>query len=115
LISSSDNSKQVTQYQLITKNDILDWVIQLLEGMDGEWGRMDALIQEAMEKNFELPKALPELAEACEGLSTQHNEIYDAIYLGVEKMERAQFEKNSDMVIQSQVFVANVQTAFAVM
>jgi hypothetical protein len=33
----------------------------------------------------------------------------------VEKMERAQFEKNSDIVIQSQVFAANVQTAFAVM
>jgi hypothetical protein len=30
-------------------------------------------------------------------------------------MERAQFEKNSDIVIQSQVFAANVQTAFAVM
>jgi hypothetical protein len=115
LILSTDKDKQVTQYQPITKNDIPDWVIQLLEGIDGELGRMDALIQEAREKNFEIRTALPELAQAYEGLITRQNEIYDAIYLGVEKMERAQFEKNSDIVIQSQVFAANVQTAFAVM
>jgi hypothetical protein len=55
------------------------------------------------------------LAQAYEGLIIRQNEIYDAICLGVEKMERAQFSKHSDIVIQSQVFAANVQAAFAVM
>jgi hypothetical protein len=114
-ILHTDKDKQVTQYKPITKNDIPDWVIQLLEGIDGELGRMDALIQEAREKNCEIRTTLPEVAQAYEGLITWQNEIYEAIHLGVEKMERAQFEKNSDIVIQSQVFVANIQTAFAVM
>ena len=33
----------------------------------------------------------------------------------MEKINRAQFEKHSDIVIQSQVFAANIQTAFVVM
>jgi hypothetical protein len=32
-----------------------DWVIQLLERINGELGQMDALIQDAREKNFEIP------------------------------------------------------------
>ena len=76
---------------------------------------MDALIEEAREKKFEIQMALPELAQAYKGLITWQNEIYDAISLGVEKMERVQFKKHSDIIIQSQVFVANVLTAFAVM
>jgi hypothetical protein len=76
---------------------------------------MDALIQESSEKKFEIGTALPELAQAYDGLITRQNEIYDAIHLGVEKMERAHFEKNSDIVIQSQVFAAHIQTAFAFM
>jgi hypothetical protein len=55
------------------------------------------------------------LAKAYEGLIIRQNEIYDAVHLGVEKMARAQFEKHSDIVIQSQVFAANVQAAFVVM
>jgi hypothetical protein len=47
-----------------------------------------------------------------EGLIMRQNEIYEAVYLGVEKIQRAQFEKHSNFVIQSQVFVANVQVAF---
>jgi len=52
LILSSDKDKQVTQYQPITRKDIPDWVIELLDGINGELGRMDALIQEAREKKF---------------------------------------------------------------
>ncbi|KAF8541860.1 hypothetical protein BDD12DRAFT_877685 [Trichophaea hybrida] len=115
LILSSDKDKQVTQYQPITKNDIPDWVIQLLDGINGELGRIDAFIQEAKEKNFEIRSALPELAQAYEGLINRQNEIYDPICQGVEKMERAQFAKHSDIVVQSQVFAANIQAAFAVM
>src|ERR1700687_3765102 len=109
VILSSDKDKQVTQYQPITRKDIPDWVIQLLDGINGELGRMDALIQEAKEKNFEIQTALPEFAQAYEGLIIRQNEIYDAMSLGVEKMERAQFANHSDIVIQSQVFAANVQ------
>ena len=90
LILSSDKDKQVTQYQPITRKDIPDWVSELLDGINGELGRMDALIQEASGKNIEIQTALPGLAQAYEGLITRQNEIYDAVYLGVEKMERAQ-------------------------
>jgi hypothetical protein len=115
LILSSDKDKQVSRHQPITKKDIPDWVIRLLDGINGELGRMDALIQEARQRNFEIQTALPELAQAYEGLINRQNEIYDAVCQGVEKMERAQFEKHSDIVIQSQVFAANVQAAFVVM
>jgi hypothetical protein len=53
-------------------------------------------------ENFKIQMALPELALAYEGLITKQNEIYDAVYLGVEMMERAQFEKQSDIIIQCQ-------------
>ena len=115
LILSSNKDKQVTQYQPITRKDIPDWVIELLDGINGELGQMDALIQEAREKNFEIQTALPGLAKAYESLIIRQNEIYDAICQGVEQMERAQLEKHSDIVIQSQVFAANVQAAFVVM
>jgi hypothetical protein len=36
LILSSDKEKQVTQYQPITRKDIPDWVIELLDGINGE-------------------------------------------------------------------------------
>jgi hypothetical protein len=55
------------------------------------------------------------LAEAYEGLIIRQNEIYDAVYLGVEKMEWAPFGKHSDIVIQFPVFAVNVQAAFVVM
>jgi hypothetical protein len=76
---------------------------------------MDTLIQEARKKNFEIQTVLPELAQAYTGLIIRQNDMYDAICLEMEKMERAQFEMNSKTVIQYQVFVANVPTAFAVM
>jgi hypothetical protein len=75
---------------------------------------MNALIQEAREKNFEIQTAIPELAHAYQRLITRQIKIYDTIYLAVEQMERAQFERNSDIVIQCKVFAANVQTAFVV-
>ena len=66
--------------------------------------RDNALIPSRRQKkeNFEIQTALPELALAYEGLITKQNEIYDAVCLGVEKIERAQFEKHSDIIIQSQ-------------
>ena len=76
---------------------------------------MDALIQEARQKNFEIQMALPDLAIAYEGLIGRQNEIYDAICQGVEKIERAQFGKYSNIVIQSQVFVANIQATLVLM
>ena len=91
LVLSTDKDKQVMPYQPITKNNIPDCVIHLLNGIDGELERMDTLIQEAREKKFEIQTALPELAQAYKGLIARQNEIYDAICLGVEKMERAQF------------------------
>src|ERR1700731_4020087 len=115
LILSSDKDKQVTQYQPITRKDIPDWVMELLDGINGELGRMDALIQEAREKNFHIQTALPGLAKAYESLIIRQNEIYDTMCQGVEKMERAQLEKHSDIVILSQVFAAKVQAAFVVM
>ena len=54
LILSSDKDKQVTQYQPITRKDIPDWVIELLDGINRELGRIDVFIQEAREKNFEI-------------------------------------------------------------
>jgi hypothetical protein len=115
LILTSEKDKQVTQYQPITRKDILDWVIELLDGINMELGRMDARIQESRENNFEIQTALPGLAKAYEGVIIGQNETYNAVRLGVEKMERAQFEKHSDMIIHSEVFAANVQAAFVVM
>jgi hypothetical protein len=115
LILSSDKDKQVTEYQPITRKDIPDWVIELLDGINRELGRMDALIQETREKNVVIQTALQGLAKAYEDLIIRKNKIYDAFHLEVEKMERAQFKKHSDIVIQSQVFAANVQAAFVVM
>jgi hypothetical protein len=76
---------------------------------------MDALIKKAMEKHFETQMAHPGLAKAYESHIIRQNEIYDAICQGVEKMESAPLEKHSDIVIQSQVFLANIQAAFGVM
>jgi hypothetical protein len=66
--------------------------------------RDNALIPSRRQKkeNFEIQTALPELALAYKGLITKQNELYNAVYLGVEKMEMAQFEKHSDIIIQSQ-------------
>jgi chaperone required for assembly of F1-ATPase len=52
--------------------------------------------------------ALPGLAKPYESLIIRQNEIYDAICQGVEKIERAQLNKHSDVIIQSQVFAANI-------
>ena len=62
---------------------------------------MDVLIQEARQKNFAIQTALPDLAIAYKGLNGRQNEIYNGICQGVKKMERAQFEKHSNIVIQS--------------
>jgi hypothetical protein len=78
-------------------------------------GRIDALIQDAKEKNVEIQIALTELAKAYKGLMVRQNGIYDIIHLGAENMEVAQFEMHSNMVIPSQIFAANVQATIAVM
>ena len=59
--------------------------------------------------------ALPDLAIAYKGLIGRQIEIFDAICQGVEKIERAQFKKHSDIVIQSQMFAANIAAAFVLM
>jgi uncharacterized protein YxeA len=38
LILSNNKDKHVTQYQPITRKDIPDWVIKLLDGIKGELG-----------------------------------------------------------------------------
>jgi hypothetical protein len=38
LILSSDKNKQVTQYQPITSKDILDWVIEPMDGINMKLG-----------------------------------------------------------------------------
>jgi hypothetical protein len=38
LILSSDKDKQVTQYQPFTRKGIPDWVIEQLDGINGELG-----------------------------------------------------------------------------
>jgi hypothetical protein len=63
---------------------------------------MNTLIQEAGETYFKIQTTLLELTQVYEGLVARKNEIYDAICLKVVKMERAQFEKHSDIIIQSQ-------------
>jgi hypothetical protein len=55
------------------------------------------------------------LAKPYEGLIIRQYERFKAIHPGVEKMERAQFEKPSDIVIQFHMFAATVQAAFVVM
>jgi hypothetical protein len=50
---------------------------------------MDALTPEARENNYEIQTALPGLVKAYKGLIIRQNKIYNAIHLGVEKMERA--------------------------
>jgi hypothetical protein len=75
---------------------------------------MDALIQEAKETHFDIHTTLSELANDYKGLIIRQYEIYNTICLGVAKIERAQFLKHSNIVIQSQVIAANVQAAFAV-
>ena len=45
---------------------------------------------------------LPELTKVYKGLVTRQSEIYNAISLKVEIMERVQFEKHSIIIIQFQ-------------
>jgi hypothetical protein len=68
LILSRDKDTWVTQYQPITRKDIPDWVIELLDQINGELGRMDALIQDARENNFEIQTAFQGVAKAYERL-----------------------------------------------
>jgi hypothetical protein len=76
---------------------------------------MDAHLQETRENNSEIQMALPGLAEACEGNIARQNEIYNAVHLGEEKIDRSPSKNHSDIVIQSQVFTANAQAAFVLM
>jgi hypothetical protein len=115
LILSSNKDKQDTQYQAITRKDIPDWVIELLDGINREHWQIDALIHDATEKNFEIQTALPELPKAYKSLIIRQNEIYNAICQRVEKMGRVQLEKHSDIVLQFQVVAADIQAAFVVM
>jgi hypothetical protein len=76
---------------------------------------MHALIQEARKKNFKIQMVLPELAQCYEGLIIRQNEIYNIICLGIEMMQWAQYKRYCDIVIQSEIFAANVQEAVAAM
>jgi hypothetical protein len=76
---------------------------------------MNTFILNAREKIFEIQMALPGLANTYEGLIIKQKVIYDSVYWGVEMMEMASFMIYSNIVIQSQVFVANVKAAFVVM
>jgi hypothetical protein len=59
--------------------------------------------------------ALQELAQAHEGLIIRQNEIYDPMFKGMNKTERAQFKMHSNIILHFQVLVADVQTAIVVM
>jgi hypothetical protein len=55
-----------------------------------------------IQENFKIQTAFPESALAYEGLITKQNEIYNAVCLGGENEEQAQFENHSDIIIQWQ-------------
>jgi hypothetical protein len=73
LILSCHKDKQVTHHQLMTRKDVLDWIIELLDGINREFGQMDALIQEAREYNFQIQTALPGLAIAYDSHMIKQN------------------------------------------
>jgi len=54
--------------------------------------------------NFQIETTLPDLAQVYKGLVAKQNMIYHAICLKGEMMEKAQFEKDSNIIIQSQSF-----------
>ena len=54
------------------------------------------------EMNYEIQTTLPELPQAYGGLVARQNKILDAICLKVEMIKRVQFEKYSNIIIQSQ-------------
>jgi hypothetical protein len=65
----------VTQYLPIRRKDIQGWVIELLDGINGELRCMDTLIQAVREKIFVIQTALPGLAKDYKGFMIRQNEI----------------------------------------
>jgi hypothetical protein len=78
-ILSSNKDMQVTQYQPIRRNDILGWVMELLDGNNKELGRMDALIKVTRQSNWEIQTALPRLGKDYEGLIISQGKILNAL------------------------------------
>jgi septal ring factor EnvC (AmiA/AmiB activator) len=114
LVATGDKGKEVVRYKPIVRNDIPDWVISLIHSIEAELNRMDALITQMEGSNIHIREALPELVRAYEALGSRQNKIYDAVALGVDKLQRAQLEHYSDIVAQSQVFEANVSAEIAI-
>jgi hypothetical protein len=114
LVVAGDRGKEVVRYEPIVRNDIPDWVVSLINSIEAELNRMDALITQTQGSNIKIREALPELVRAYEALVSRQNEIYDAVALGVDNLQRAQLEHYSDIVAQSQVFAANVSAAIAI-
>src|ERR1700681_173128 len=114
LVVSDDKGKEVVRYEPILRNDIPDWVVSLINSIEAELNRMDVLITQTQGSNIKIREALPELVRAYEALVSRQNEIYDAVALGVDNLQRAQLEHYSDIVAQSQVFAANVSAAIAI-
>jgi hypothetical protein len=73
---------------------------------------MVTVIQEAREKNFKIQTGIPVLTQAYKRLIIGQ---INTIGLAVEKIDKAQLEKYSDIVIESRVFAAYVQGTSVVM
>ncbi|KAF8241174.1 hypothetical protein K440DRAFT_638157 [Wilcoxina mikolae CBS 423.85] len=114
LVAAGDKGKEVVRYEPIVQNDIPESVVSLINSIEAELNRMDALITQTQRSNIKIREALPELVKAYEALVFRQNEIYHAVASAVDNLQRAQLEHYSDIVAQSPVFEANVSAAIAI-
>jgi len=75
---------------------------------------MEAHISESISKSVNIQQEMPQLMDAYMSMISKQNTIYDQMNSGVETFCHNVYAQYTEMILQSQIFVANVRGGMAV-
>jgi len=114
LILSETSGNVVEQYQPITNEQVPIWAVELYNGLTADLDGMKALVSESILKSVDIQPEMPQLVDAYRSMVSNQNTFYDQMHRGVVTLCHNVYVQQTEIILQSQIFVANVKGGMAV-
>jgi len=114
LIPRGTSGKVVEQYQPITNEQVPIWPVELYNRFTADLDAMKSLVPESISKSVNIHQEMPQLVDTYMWMVRKQNTFYDQMNRGVETLCHNVYTQFPKVILQSQIFVANVKGGMAV-
>jgi len=75
---------------------------------------MEALVSESISTSINVQQEMPQLVDASMSMASKQNTFYDQMNRGLETLCHNVYAQYTEIILQSQIFAANVKGGMAV-